>query len=94
MKVSNDPGFADEDGDLFDPATVTCKVQKPSDAAGTLTTFTYGTDAELEKDSTGVYHVWIDADETGTWVYGFRGEDVDGNAVENSSTFDVETDFR
>jgi hypothetical protein len=32
---------------------------------------TYGVGAELVKDSTGVYHVDIDADEAGKWLYRF-----------------------
>lgn len=84
--------FDDVDGVAGDPATVLCYVQKPSDADGVRTTYTYGTDDDLVKDGTGAYHLWIEATEVGTYVYGFKGDG--GLDVANSATFDVETDFR
>jgi len=67
---------------LVDPTAVTCEVKNPS---GTETTYTYGTDAELSKSSTGVYILVIDTtDYSGEWRVRWRGTgtnqaDIDGN---------------
>jgi hypothetical protein len=55
-------------GSVTDPTAVLAKYRDP---AGTVTTYTYGTDTELVKDSTGIYHVDIDADSAGKWLYRF-----------------------
>ena len=64
-------------GTAVDPDAVVVSYKPPS---GTTTTLTYGVDAEVVKDSTGVYHVDIDADETGTWGYKFQSTGT-GQAV-------------
>ena len=53
-----------------DPGTIVFKVKDPS---GNITTYTYGSDAQLVKDSTGNYHVDVTIDEEGTWFYRFTG---------------------
>lgn len=55
-------------GSAVDPGTVLATYRNP---AGTATTYTYGVDAELEKDSTGHYHVDINANAAGVWWYKF-----------------------
>lgn len=60
--------FTDASGTAQDPAAVLFKYQDPS---GNATTYTYGTDAELVKSSTGVYYVDVDADEAGVFLYRF-----------------------
>ena len=60
--------FTDENGDAHDPTTVLFSVKNP---AGTTTTYTYGVDAALVKDSTGVYHVDVDASAVGWYYYRF-----------------------
>lgn len=55
-------------GSALDPAVVIAKYKDP---AGTVTTYTYGTDVELEKDETGNYHVDIDINASGWWQYRF-----------------------
>jgi hypothetical protein len=57
-------------GVLTDPTTVTAVVRSP---VGTTTTYLFGIDVELVKDSTGVYHVDIDANAGGRWIYRFAG---------------------
>lgn len=84
--------FKTEAGDLFDPDAVIAKVQKPSDAAGTVTSYTYGIDAEVERTSTGLYFMWIATDEIGDWVYGWLSDD--DHDVANDGTFSIETNFR
>jgi hypothetical protein len=53
---------------LVDPSTIQFKFKTP---AGATTTYTYGTDAQLVKDSTGQYHVDLNANAAGTWSYQF-----------------------
>lgn len=60
--------FTTSAGAATDPTAVFVKYTNPS---GSITTLTYGTDAALVKDSTGVYHVDIDANAVGAWTYRF-----------------------
>jgi hypothetical protein len=55
-------------GAATDPTAVFVQVKDP---AGETTLYTYGTDAALVKDSTGNYHVDVDANLPGTWRYRF-----------------------
>jgi len=57
-------------GVLTDPTTVTCKVMNPS---GDITTYVYGTDAALVKDSTGIYHVDVVCNLKKEWNVRFEG---------------------
>lgn len=75
-------------GTLTDPTTVRCKVKDPS---GTITTYVYGTDAELVKESTGVYYVDVVTDEEREWRFRFEGTGT-CTAVEESS-FGVYSEF-
>lgn len=61
-------GFTDASGSAVDPATVKFRVRPPG---GLVTEYVYGTDAALVKDSPGNYHVDVDADTPGQWVYRF-----------------------
>lgn len=72
--------FTTAAGNASDPAAVVAYYRDP---AGTTTTLTYGTDAELVRDSTGVYHVDVDANQPGTWRYSFRGTGT-GQAADES----------
>ena len=76
------------DSVLTDPTTVTCKVKNPS---GTITTYVYGTDAALVKDSTGMYHVDVVANQKAQWNFRFEGTGT-CTAVEESA-FGVSTVF-
>ena len=60
--------FTDIDSVNVDPSTVTFQIRDP---AGTVVSYTYGTDAEVVKDAVGVYHVVYDLDTPGEWVYRF-----------------------
>lgn len=68
-----------------DPTTVTFKFKNP---AGTTTTYVYGTDAQLVKESTGVYRVDVAANAAGTWHWRFESTGT-GKAAEEG-TFRVE----
>ncbi len=61
--------FLDSGGSVTDPAVV--KFQYNCAAVGLTTTFTYGSDAALVKDSSGRYHADIDTNES-SGVYFYR----------------------
>lgn len=62
--------FKDTSDSFIDPTTVTFKLKLPS---GSTTTYVYGTDAQLVKDSTGKYHVDVDISSAGIYYYRFIG---------------------
>lgn len=55
-------------GASVDPATVSFKAKDP---VGTVITYVFGTDAQLVRDSSGLFHVDVDANKPGTWFYRF-----------------------
>ena len=61
--------FTDENGTDADPTTVRGRFRDPD---GAITTYLYGTDAELVKDATGRYHFDVSPATSGEWRY--RGE--------------------
>jgi hypothetical protein len=81
--------FTNAAGTVADPAAVTARYRSPS---GTTTTLTYGVDAELVKESTGVYHVDISASESGTWSYRFASTGS-GQAANEESFFVERSEF-
>jgi hypothetical protein len=70
--------FTDRNGAPIDPDTVSFLVKNPSNV---ITTYVFGTDAELVQDSTGVYHVDISANITGKWYYRYVSTGI-GQAAE------------
>lgn len=56
----------DDDDSAFDPDSVRLSVREPD---GTVTTYVYGVDALIEKDSVGNYYADIDAEAPGVWYY-------------------------
>ncbi len=66
---------------LTDPTTVTVKVKDPANA---ITSYVYGTDEELVKDSTGMYHLDVTPDQSGTWYYRFASTGTVTAAEEKS----------
>jgi hypothetical protein len=64
--------FRDPAGELADPTDVYLDVRRHPDADGT--TYTYGTDPEVVRDSEGAYSALLEGPhEAGTWYYGWRG---------------------
>ena len=53
-------------GTLYDPTTVKVSVRRPG---GKIKTYVYGTDAEVVKDSTGLYYMVITGSLVGVWFY-------------------------
>lgn len=62
--------FTDDAGTAADPTTVIFEYKKPGSASAALT---YGTDPEVVKESTGVYHCDLDLDIDGMWYVYFTG---------------------
>lgn len=58
--------FRDDEGAPTDPTTIVVKVRKP---AGTVTTYTFGVDVALERDSAGRYALELTLDTAGSWSY-------------------------
>ena len=58
-------------GSVADPTTVRAQVMDPSE---NITTYTYGVDGALTKQSTGVYALSFTVDEAGDWWYGYEGD--------------------
>lgn len=66
--VTVSAAFKNAAGVAADPDSVYCKITDPD---GVVTTYHYGVDAALVKDSTGNYHVLVDANKAGSWSYRF-----------------------
>jgi len=84
--------FDNEDVDTDPTTSVTFKLRSP---AGVETSYVYGTDGEVQKQSTGNYTADIYVDEGGRWLYRWQAETGDsisiageGNIVVQGSTFD------
>jgi len=75
--------FIDSDGNYLDPTAVLFRFKDP---AGTTTTYTYGVDVELVKDAVGQYHVDVDADAEGVWLYRFESTGTGQAAGEEAFT--------
>lgn len=71
-----------------DPTTVIFKVRDPG---GDVTTYTYGTDAQVVRTGTGVFYCDVIANEIGEWNFRFEGSGA-CTAVEEQA-FDVSSVF-
>lgn len=60
--------FTDTDGNNIDPTNVFATISEPD---GTTTTFEFGTDSDIVKDTDGVYYTDIDLDKEGVWKVRF-----------------------
>lgn len=81
--------FKDAAGVAFDPTTVAFKFKKPD---RTITTYIYGTDAQLVKVATGNYRVDIDASVKGKYQYRWYSTG-NGQAAEESEFEVVKSKF-
>ena len=71
-------------GAAVDPATVSFEYRVGS---GSVTTYVYGTNNQLVKDSTGNYHVDLDTSSaSGDWYWRFSSTGVNQGAVEGKFT--------
>lgn len=67
-------------GTPVDPISVKVEIRAPD---GTITTYIYGTNAQLAKVSVGVYQVLITLALTGTYKWRWTGTAADGATVDN-----------
>ena len=72
--------FADDTGTAVDPTAVLFQFKTP---ALVTTLYTYGTDAELVRDSVGHYHVDLNGNAVGTWYYRFYSTGTGQTAAES-----------
>ena len=68
-----------------DPTAIFLSIKNPS---GTLTTYQYGVDVIIVKDSVGDYHADIDANVAGLWYY--RWFSTGTGKAADEGTFEVE----
>ncbi len=73
--------FTDRNSAALDPSTVTFKIKDPNNLD---TTYVYGTDAEVVKDSVGNYHIDISAAIVGRYYYRYESTGT-GQAAEEGS---------
>lgn len=71
----------DVDGVLTDPGTLTVSYRKPD---GTEVSKVYGTNAEVVRDGTGMYHIDITTDSAGEWAVRFASTGLGHGARELS----------
>jgi len=76
--------FTDAAGAAIDPTVVRFKFKRPD--TGAVTTYVYGTDGALVKDSAGHYHVDVSAAVPGEWIYRWESTGT-GQAASESSFF-------
>ncbi|MBL4763501.1 MAG: hypothetical protein JKY93_12495 [Gammaproteobacteria bacterium] len=79
--------FSGLDGAPADPTTISFLMREPD---GEITTFIYGTDAELVKDSTGRYHVDFTYQQSGRHFLKWTGTGA-VELAESVETYVVET---
>jgi hypothetical protein len=79
--------FTDATGAPADPATVVFKTYSP---CGKLTAYTYGSDDNVSKASTGNYAAAIVADLSGRWRTRWEGTDATGSVIVVEDDFNVQ----
>jgi hypothetical protein len=79
--------FTDANGAPADPATVVFKTYSPW---GIISTYTYGTDDNVSKVSTGNYAASFIADHSGRWRTRWEGTDAIGNVIVIEDNFNVQ----
>lgn len=65
LRLSLTSRAVSETGNLLDPDALSVIVKSPS---GTKTTYTYGTDSEIERDAVGMYELHLQMDAIGIWL--------------------------
>ena len=88
--------FTDEDGDAVNPTTVTIRTMDPT---GAEETYVYGTDSEVQRESTGNYLADITPDSAGRWYYRWQTTGtgtttaMEGSFLVQDSIFYQDTDI-
>jgi hypothetical protein len=79
--------FTNAAGAAADPTTVVVRVRPPNTGRDEYTTYTYGTDAEVQKTGTGAYYLDVACAAAGTYWVRWEGTGAVIAAVED--TWDV-----
>lgn len=79
--------FTNANGIPSDPATVIFKTYAP---CGRVAQYTYGTDGNVSKSSTGNYAATFVADRAGRWRTRWEGTDALGNTIVIEGSFNVQ----
>jgi len=79
--------FTNAAGQASDPATIVFKTYSPN---GQKASYTYGTDANVTKQSTGNYAATFVADVSGRWRTRWEGTDAIGNVIVIEDFFNVQ----
>lgn len=79
--------FTNSNGQASDPSTVVFKTYSP---CGKISIYTYGTDANVSKSSTGNYAASFVADHAGRWRTRWEGTDAIGNVIVIEDSFNVQ----
>lgn len=79
--------FTDSDVTPSDPITVVLKLRSPN---GQLSTYTYGTDANVTKQSAGNYSATVTPNCAGRWFTRWEGTDAGGNVIVIEDNFNVQ----
>jgi hypothetical protein len=87
--VRTEAEFYDVEGNLVDPVPLTFKFKTPG---GVITTYTYGTNAQIVRRSLGRYTVDVLGNEAGVWYYRYNGGNTPQTSIEeqffiNASVF-------
>ena len=73
--------FFNQTGNVVDPTTLSLITKTPS---GIKTTYVYGEDAEVVKNSTGIYQMDLSLTESGEWKYDWIGTGTAAGSEGNS----------
>ena len=79
--------FSDTYGQPSDPAQVVIKTFSP---CGDITSYTYQTDDNVTKTSTGNYAAIVTPNHAGRWRIRWEGTDASGNVIVIEDTFNVQ----
>jgi len=88
VRVATTPGFTNAAGALTDPTVVRLKWRA---AGGATTTWIYGTDSQIVRDSVGMFHADIPVVAAG--LHYFRWEGTGAVIAAEESTFIAGTTF-
>lgn len=88
VKLSID--YEDEDGTLVNPTTVVLKWMDP---AGTISTYTYGTDSNIARSATGRYYAIVTPTSAGRWHFSWASTGTNLNSRSDGVVSVIRSEF-
>lgn len=73
VEFRNPPATSGAEGELHDPPTVKAHWKAPD---GSITSYVYLVDPELERDGVGAYHIDLFLEDQGRWWIQWEGVDL------------------